>query len=178
MLGYCIDVCSSGVDCFNGYGCMVAGSFSVKVCVKIEVYCNQGDIGACFGSVFCDQSPQLFVAGCITVCFFVSDCLQWVSGLFLWICDGVLCRRFVDIMGSLVGGFVLVLYYCDYESEEHNMCGDGLYMDFNNFIILVPFVCVFFNVLVDGQINDVCFNFCFYEGGCVYGFVCVGLGDF
>lgn len=175
--GYCTAACSSGADCPNGYGCMGIGQPPVDVCVRAEALCGPGQTSACVGSSFCDTSPNMILGGCTTECSSSADCPQRAAPLAKWSCNGLLCQRPGDVYGPLPGGYKPVEYHCNASLQPVALCNDAQHIDFVNFLIPPPpNVDCNSGYTTAGSANDSCVNSCRYQGGCAYGYACVGVG--
>ncbi len=174
---YCTASCASGSDCPNGYGCMDVGSPAVKVCVRAEAYCDQGDTSACIAPAACDLSPNMILGGCTLACSSAADCPRRAAGLAPWSCDG-LCRRPADVYGPLEGGYTPAQYYCDAQLNVVNLCNDAQHINFAQFSIPAPPpVDCASGVTTDGSPGDACLDSCRYQGGCAFGFACSAVGQ-
>ncbi|MSP25853.1 MAG: hypothetical protein EXR75_11975 [Myxococcales bacterium] len=173
---YCTDACATGADCPNGFGCMPVGSPPVKVCVKAAAYCEGGSAADCIAPAACDLSPNLIIGGCTLSCDSASDCPRRAAPLPAWSCDG-LCRRPAGVYGSLPGGYTPVEYHCDANLQPVALCNDAQHIDFDKFIVpQLPAVDCNSNQTTPGIAGDACVDSCRYQGGCGYGYGCVGVG--
>lgn len=174
---YCTAPCANGADCPAGYGCQSVGSPPTKVCVKAAAPCDQGDASACIVPSACDVSPSLIVGGCTLACSSSLDCPQRAAGLPSWSCDNNgICRRPADVVGPLPGG-AHAEYYCDNSANPVVLCNDAQHIDFDAFTIPnPPSVNCGASVSTPGVAGDSCVDSCRYQGGCAYGYACVGVG--
>ena len=175
--GYCTNECQTGSDCPNGFGCMtVSGD---RICVKTGSPCSAGDTDSCIDSAACDQSAQLLVSACTLACSTAADCPQRASGLSDWLCDGGgICRRPPDVYGPEVGGTAPTQWACNASSVPANLCEDGMHINFETFEVpSPPTINCSMTIAAAGVDGDACLDSCRYQGGCVFGFACTGVGS-
>jgi hypothetical protein len=175
---YCTAQCTSGSDCPNGYGCMPIGNPATDVCVRVEALCDSVNTADCIAQSACDLSPSLILGSCTIACNSAADCPQRATGLNPWTCDG-LCRRPADVYGGLPGGSQPTEWHCDTNQSPVVLCNDAQHIDFTQFAIPNPPTVECFSQLTTPRpTGDSCLNSCRYQGGCTYGYTCVGVGSF
>lgn len=169
-VGYCTTMCSSGYDCPAGWACSPATGG--KACLRLDQVCgmvlDQPDYSACLSQAHCDEQ-SMFIGGCTSQCSSANDCPQRPSALPRWTCDGVKCMRPGDTFGSVPKEEHTYWTCYDYGGPRVNLCADGLTLDQppaeldcnNNPYALVPSA-------------GYCVQTCRYEGGCGWGYECVG----
>ncbi len=170
---YCTAKCTTGSDCPNGYGCQAVGTPPTSVCVKNEAACGPGMTGACIAPAACDNT--MLVSSCTQACGSAADCPQRAQGLAPWTCNG-LCKRPADVVGPLAGGEPAE-YACQGGSIV-NLCNDAQHMNFDTFTIppAPVFTCPV-AVSKPGAAGDTCVDSCRYQGACIHGFHCTGIGS-
>lgn len=172
---YCTAECNTGFDCPNGYGCMLVSGY--RVCIKAEAPCATGDADLCVAPAACDESPEMYVGGCTLACDTAADCPQRASVFSPWTCSGI-CQRPPDVHGPMPGGSTPAQYVNDCQGHVVNVCNDALNIDFNAFTIpSPPAAACGATTTTPGITTDSCLNSCRYQGGCSFGFSCVGVGN-
>jgi len=173
-VNYCVSQCTTGADCPNGYGCMLAAG--EKVCIKLEADCA-ADTSQCVVPAACDNSASLVVSSCTIACNTAADCPQRAAGLPAWTCDG-LCRRPSDVYGPLPGGYAPAQWACNASANVVNVCNDGLHIDFASFTQPnAPSVSCASPSTTDGLGGDACLDSCRYQGACANGFACAAVAE-
>jgi hypothetical protein len=81
-------------------------------------------------------------------------------------------------VGSLPGGYSPVEYFCDANLNPVALCNDAQHIDFDQFVVPAPpAVNCNATTTTPGTTGDACVDSCRYQGGCPFGFACVGLGN-
>jgi len=156
---------------------MAVGNPPTKVCVRASNYCDSGNTANCIVPAACDLSPAQIIGGCTLACTSSADCPQRAAPLANWTCNGT-CQRPPDVVGSLPGGYSPVEYFCDASLNPVALCNDAQHIDFDKFIVpSPPPVNCNSNTTTPGSAGDACVDSCRYQGGCPFGFACVGLGN-
>jgi hypothetical protein len=165
--GYCTSLCASGFECPGGWGCVPTSSGN-KACVRLDQECDATSYSACLSQEHCDEQT-LLAGGCTIQCDSADDCPQRAIGLPAWRCEEGACTRPDKVRGAIPKGETTA-WACDASNEVVNLCADGLTLDSPPTLS-----CPGSQPL---STTGPCFQSCRYDGGCGFGWACVGVGIF